>query len=170
MQGLARRPGTDQMWSVEHGPRIDDEINLLTAGGNYGWDPVPGYNENAPMTDLEQFPDAVEARWSSGGVPPLAPSGAIFLEGNDWGEWNGRLAVATLRGLSLRIFEFATNGAFMSHVVVPQLDGVNGRLRTPMLGPDGTLYVTTSNGSDEYYILKVVPSRPSSRPKPKRKR
>ena len=62
VQGLARRPGTDQMWSVEHGPRVDDEINLLTAGGNYGWDPVPGYNENAPMTDVEQFPDAVEAK------------------------------------------------------------------------------------------------------------
>ena len=48
----------------------------------------------------------------------------------------------------------------MSHVVVPQLDGAYGRLRTPMLGPDGALYVTTSNGSDKDYILKVVPSRP----------
>ena len=38
-QGLARRPGTSQMWSVEHGPHHDDEINLLTRGGNYGWFP-----------------------------------------------------------------------------------------------------------------------------------
>ena len=47
-QGLARRPGTSQMWSVEHGPTGDDEINLLIAGGNYGWDPVSGYNESVP--------------------------------------------------------------------------------------------------------------------------
>ena len=52
VQGLALRPGTRQMWSVEHGPDVDDEINLLVAGGNYGWDPVPGYNESVPMTDL----------------------------------------------------------------------------------------------------------------------
>ena len=44
VQGLALRPGTSQMWSVEHGPALDDEINLLVAGRNYGWDPVPGYN------------------------------------------------------------------------------------------------------------------------------
>ena len=44
------------MWSVEHGPSTDDEINLLVAGGNYGWDPVPGYNESVSMTDLTQVP------------------------------------------------------------------------------------------------------------------
>ena len=48
MQGLALRPGTSEMWSVEHGPSKDDEINLLVAGRNYGWDPVPGYNEQVP--------------------------------------------------------------------------------------------------------------------------
>ena len=47
-QGLARRPGTSQMWLVEHGPSVDDEINLLTSAGNYGWDPVPGYNQGRP--------------------------------------------------------------------------------------------------------------------------
>ena len=40
-QGLALRPGTEQMWLVEHGPEHDDEINLLAPGGNYGWDPIP---------------------------------------------------------------------------------------------------------------------------------
>ena len=48
VQGLALRPGTSQMWSVEHGPSVDDEINLLAAGGNYGWNSVPGYNEGVP--------------------------------------------------------------------------------------------------------------------------
>ena len=157
-QGLARRPGTNQMWSVEHGPTVDDEINLLSSGGNYGWDPVPGYNQSVPMTDLGKFPDAVEARWSSGD-PTLATSGGIFLEGADWEEWNGRLAVATLKGRSLRVFEFSASGAFMSHVVAPGLDGAYGRLRTPMLGPDGALYVTTSNGAGADRILRVTASR-----------
>ena len=158
-QGLALRPGTNQMWSVEHGPTVDDEINLLTSGGNYGWDPAPGYDQSVPMTDLVKFPDAVEARWSSGD-PTLATSGGIFLHGADWEEWNGRLAVATLKTRSLRIFEFTAAGTFVSQVVVPELDGTYGRLRTPMLGPGGALYLTTSNGGGADRILKVVPGRP----------
>ena len=115
------------------------------------------------MTDFEEFSDAVEAKWSSGD-PTLATSGGIFLQGADWGEWNGRLAVATLKGRSLRVFEFTSSGALVSHVVVPELDGTYGRLRTPMLGPDGALYLTTSNGSGSDRILKVAPSLPPAFP------
>ena len=127
VQGLALRPGTSQMWSVEHGPTVDDEINLLSPGGNYGWDPVPtestdpSYNEKVPMTDLGKYPDAIEARWSSGN-PTLATSGGIFLDGADWEEWEGRLAVAALAARSLRIFKFAADGTFVSQVVVPELN------------------------------------------------
>ena len=158
VQGLARRPGTDQMWSVEHGPAEDDEINLLAAGRNYGWDPVPGYNQSVAMTDLVKFPGAVEARWSSGPVT-LATSGGIFLEGAQWGVWEGRLAVATLKDSKLRIFEFGPDGALVSQVIVPELDGRYGRLRTPMMGPDGALYVTTSNGGGSDQILRIAENR-----------
>ena len=154
VQGLALRPGTRQMWAVEHGPRADDEINLLVAGGNYGWDPVPGYNESVPMTDRVKFPDAVEAKWSSGS-PTLAVSGGIFLEGNQWGVWEGRLAVATLRDSRLRLFEFTPEGDFVGQVIVSELDRSYGRLRTPMMGPDGALYVTTSNGGGRDLILRI---------------
>ena len=155
VQGLALRPGTGQMWAVEHGPRVDDEINLLVPGGNYGWDPVPGYNESVPMTDLAKFPDAVEAKWSSGS-PTLAVSGGIFLEGPQWGVWEGRLAVATLRDSRLRLFEFTPEGDFVGQVVVSELDRSYGRLRTPMMGPDGALYVTTSNDGGRDLILRVA--------------
>ena len=165
-QGLALRPDTRQMWLVDHGPTWDDEINLLTAGGNYGWDPVLAdmpnvYTERVPMTDLMKFPDAVEARWSSG-EPTLATSGGIFLAGDDWEEWDGRLAVGTLKASELHVFEFTASGTFVSQVVVPELDGTYGRLRTPMLGPEGALYVTTSNGGGADRILKVAPSLPPS--------
>ena len=157
IQGLALRPGTRQMWVVEHGPNTDDEINLLAAGGNYGWDPTyPGYtyHEDVPMTDLAKFPGAVPAKWSSG-RPTLAASGGVFLEGDGWRGWEGRLAVASLKERSLRLFEFSATGDFMSQVYVSALSGTYGRLRTPMLGPDGALYLTTSNGSAGDRILRV---------------
>ena len=59
------------------------------------------------MTDLMKFPGAVEAKWSSGS-PTLG--GGIFLEGDQWGVWEGRLALATL----MRLFEFTPEGAFVS--------------------------------------------------------
>ena len=160
VQGLALRPGTSQMWAVEHGPNVDDEINLLVVGGNYGWDPVPGYNESVPMTDRVKFPQAIEAKWSSGD-PTLATSGGIFLDGDWWGDWEGRLAVASLKDRSLRIFGFAADGTLVSETSVRELDGTHGRLRTPMLGPDGALYVTTSNGGGADRILKVTPKPPA---------
>ena len=167
-QGLALRPGTDQMWLVEHGPEHDDEINLLAPGGNYGWDPVPddgtlvfyGYSDEAgvPMTDLAKFPSARQARWSSG-FPTLATSGAVFLDGPQWGEWEGRLAVATLKTKSLRVFEFTEQGDFAGQIVVPELDGSHGQLRTPVLGPDGALYIATSNAPGGDRILRVSANR-----------
>ena len=164
-QGLALRPGTDQMWLVEHGPKHDDEINLLKAGGNFGWDPDPAggssgsYDEaGVSMTDLEKFPSGLAGRWSSG-FPTLATSGAVFLDGPQWGEWEGRLAVATLKTRSLRVFEFTEQGDFAGQIVVPELDGSHGRLRTPVLGPDGALYIATSNKPGGDRILRVAANR-----------
>ena len=156
-QGLALRPGSSgQMWSVEHGPAFDDEINLLTAGGNYGWDPAPGYNESTPMTDLEKFPSAIEAKWASGNKS-LAASGGIFLEGAWWGPWDGRLAVASLKDKTLRVLEFSPSGDLLSEISVSKLKTAYGRLRTPMMGPDDALYVSTSEGSGADKILRVTP-------------
>ncbi len=102
IQGLAQRPGTNEMWSVEHGTDRDDEVNLVVRGANYGWDPIPGYNEATPMTDLVKFPSGARAMWSSG-FPTVATSGAAFLTDPRWGAWRGALAVALLKdqGISL---------------------------------------------------------------------
>ncbi len=70
VQGIAfAADGT--AYSVEHGTDRDDEVNILVRGGNYGWDPVPGYDETQPMTDLTKFPNARVAVWSSG-FPTIA--------------------------------------------------------------------------------------------------
>ncbi len=152
VQGLAIRPTTGQMFSVEHGPNRDDEINLLVAGSNYGWDPVPGYNQNVPMT----APGASGAARSSGS-PTIATSGADFLHGSQWELWDGRLAVASLKDSTLRIFSFGPQGQFLGQFSVPELAGTYGRLRGVEQGPDGSLYVTSSNGGGDQ-VLRVTPS------------
>ncbi|MDQ3294640.1 MAG: PQQ-dependent sugar dehydrogenase, partial [Actinomycetota bacterium] len=110
LQGLAHRIGTNQIWTAEHGPERDDEINVVLPGRNYGWNPVPGgYNESVPMTDLQEFPDAVGAVWSSGS-PTVATSGMAFLDGCAWGAYDDHAAVALLKGSELRIHAFTTSG------------------------------------------------------------
>jgi glucose/arabinose dehydrogenase len=157
VQGLARRLGTTQLWSVEHGPTYDDEVNLLAPGANYGWNPVPGYDEGVPMTDQRRYPRAVRARWSSGnGV--IAPSGAAFLAGSGWGRWRGALAVAALRGSRLTVFTVGPRSRIVRVEVPRALDQRYGRLRSVELGPDRSLYVTTDNGSGDR-ILRVTPIR-----------
>ena len=158
VQGLALRPGTNEMWSIEHGPTFDDEINLLVAGGNYGWDPVPGYDESVSMTDTTKFPDAVEAKWSSGNTT-YATSGGVFLDGDIWGAWEGRLAVATLKDRRLRLFEFDDDGTYAGQNSPSALKNLYARFRTPILGPDGALYITTSNGFGNDQILRVTPKQ-----------
>ena len=158
-QGLAWRTDFGQMWAIEHGPDVDDEINLLVRGGNYGWDPAAdddSYNQRVPMTDTAKYPEAVGAKWSSGD-PTLATSGAIFLAGEWWGEKEGWLAVASLKDSSLRLFQFDESGNFKAAFSVPELDGTYGRLRTPMIGPDNALYLTTSNGDNDDFVLRLAP-------------
>jgi aldose sugar dehydrogenase len=156
VQGLALRPGTSQLFSVEHGPSRDDEINLLRAGGNAGWDPNAGgsYDQSVPMTDTAKFPDAIRPVWASG-APTLATSGAAFVTGSAWGSWDGALVVACLKASQLEVFTLDGAGNVTSRTTA--LDGQFGRLRTPVQGPDGALYVTTSNGSNDR-ILRVAPT------------
>lgn len=159
VQGLAYRDTTGTvkgMWSVEHGPDRDDEVNQLEKGGNAGWNPVPGYNESVPMTDLSLGDNVFEARWSSG-VPTLATSGATWLTNKQWGIWQGRLAVAALKDTSLQIMKFTDGGGFLSILSEPDLDDNFGRLRTAQVGPPkGALYITTDNGGGADVVLKVT--------------
>jgi len=153
VQGLAQRAdGT--VWSVEHGPDVDDEVNRLVAGGNYGWNPVPGYNETVPMTDQSLPGPQVEARWSSGD-PTLATSGATWVRGQQWGDLNGTLAVACLKASRLLFIKFDAAGHLM-WVRQPSALQQFGRLRSVTNAPNGDLLVTTSNGADDR-VLRVHP-------------
>lgn len=154
VQGLAFRPSDGTPFSVEHGPDRDDEFNRLEPGGNYGWDPVPGYNESVPMTDLVKYPDAIPAAWSSG-FPTIAPSGAGFVTGAQWSIWNESLAVAVLKGRELRFVHLNQAGTLVSYFSIA-LDG-GDRLRSAVQGPDGSLYLATDVGGTGGRILRVTP-------------
>ena len=161
VQGVTVQPGTDRLFSAEHGPRVDDEINVLRTGGNYGWDPSSGgtedsYDESVPMTDLQRFPNAVPAVWSSGNDVE-AICGAAFMTGEQWGQLQGLLAVAALAGSKLLLMRVDSEGNVTGAGQLPQLDGSYGRLRAVRPGPDGALYVTTSNGDDDK-VLRVAPA------------
>jgi len=157
IQGMAFRASDDLGVSAEHGPSTDDEVNLLVAG-NFGWNPVPTnggpqYNESVPMTDLVAFPDAIEAIWSSGS-PTLALSGATFIEGSQWGDWDGVLAVATLKAAHLHIYYVSAQGEVTNEFRVIE---DQGRLRSPRQGPDGLLYITNDGGGSGGQVLQVSP-------------
>jgi glucose/arabinose dehydrogenase len=160
VQGVAVQPGTGEVYTAEHGPSFNDEVNRIEAGGNYGWDPaqggtVGGYDESVPMTDLERYPDAVPAVWQSG-TTTQAICAAEFLEGEQWGAFEGALVVTALKGAKLLVLHLDDDGALADVSIPEATNGSHGRLRAARLGPDGALYVTTTNGDDDE-LLRITP-------------
>lgn len=132
-----------RLWATEHGSSATDELNLIEPGRNYGWPIIRG-DESAP---------GMQSPIMQSGSDTWAPSGIAFL--------NGSLFFGGLRGQSL--FEVRLKDGDIS--LYRHLDGQFGRLRDVAIGPDGYLYVTTSNrdgrglplpGDDR--ILKISPS------------
>jgi glucose/arabinose dehydrogenase len=145
-QGLTFEPGSGRPFEVEHGDSTHDEINILVSGGNYGYPTFRG-----PVNR----PGFLDPAWSSGNVT-LATSGGEFLSGGQWGLWSGSLVVATLKEQDLRRFELFANTARQSDVL---FDNTWGRLRTPRLAPDGSLFLTTDNGTNDM-IIRIEARQP----------
>jgi quinoprotein glucose dehydrogenase len=158
VQGLAWHPQTQDLFASEHGPtgefglQARDEINVIRAGGNYGWPEV------TCAAGRPQFVDPIVC-WPGPSVPP---GGIAFFRGD--------LFVATLRSEALvRIGLSRADGKYSAArierwFVGSQSRGRHGRLRDAVVGPDNALYVLTSNrdgrgeprpGDDR--ILKLTP-------------
>jgi glucose/arabinose dehydrogenase len=143
-QSLAFQPGSSAIFEVEHGATTNDEINILVPGKNYGWPDQEGAGGAA-----KGFVDPI---WTSGSVT-YATSGATFVTGDAWGAWSGSLFVATLKEQDLRRFAVTGTAVVAKEVLYDQK---YGRLRSVVQGPDGALYVTTSNGSGDR-IIRIAP-------------
>lgn len=128
-QGLAFRG--DDLFSTEHGPSTDDEINVLEAGNNYGWPEVKGTGDGD-----DEFTDPLTSY-----TPTIAPGSATFYDG-PISAWQGDFFFGTLAGRHLHRVRFE------GRKVVEQerlYEKEYGRLRTVFTGPGGHLYCTTSN-------------------------
>lgn len=157
VQGLAQRAdGT--LWSVEHGTTRDDEVNRLVSGGNFGWRPGPGYDESQPMTNFALPGTQYGARWSSGN-PTVATSGAAWVSGAQWGEYNGTLAVATLKANKVIFMKFDKAGKLLWTRTPAALQS-SGRLRSVTNASNGDLLITTSNGDNNDVVLRVRATLP----------
>lgn len=157
VQGLALQPGTGRIYGIEQGTSRDDEVNLLDAGNNYGYRPDRApfiYDESVPMTDPVRVPGAVPAVWSSG-APTLATPGGTFVSGAAWGEWDGALAVTTQQGEKMLLLKLSPDGTAVTETGSVLTD--QGRLRSATRMPDGSLLVTTDNGTGDK-VLRVAPA------------
>lgn len=163
-QGIAFRPGSNDPYSIEHGPDVNDEVNKLVNGANGGWNPNDGagnYVQGNPMTNPALDPgNTMTPVWTSGGVT-VAPSGGTFLSGPQWKGWNGALAVACLDGspdVGQRLLIMKLNAAGTALVEAPTtVLNLSVRLRVAVQGPDGNLYVVTDGANGDGAIWKLTP-------------
>ncbi|MEM3063279.1 MAG: PQQ-dependent sugar dehydrogenase, partial [Nitrososphaerota archaeon] len=131
----------NRLWSTEHGPTAQDELNLIEKGGNYGWPEVEGNEKKENM--INAIIQSGNQTW--------APGGAAYFKGS--------IFFAGLRGKAL--FEYRIrDGKLLKH-----LGGEFGRIRDVILGPDNMLYIATSNYDgrgtpkpDDDMIIKVNPN------------
>jgi glucose/arabinose dehydrogenase len=147
-QGLDWDPIGGRLVASEHGPDGDDEVNVLRQGANYGWPLVRGEAHGDFTAPVVVYPDSI------------APSGASFvaLPGS---EWSGDFLIGALVGEQVRRVGFDGGRVTRDEAL---FEGDFGRLRTVVEGPDGALYLLTSNrdgrgtpreGDDR--LIRVVP-------------
>jgi len=188
VQGIAFHPETGHVVIAEHGPWHSDEITVLENGGNGGWDPranmagrddcpdgycgyMPNQNEGMnryerasfmPMTDFKTYPEAMPPVWENNGWSQ-GTSSAAFLEGEQWGDWDGAMVVGimgigfggTPLGQRIDVIQFFEDDGTLSveDVTEMTLPMEAGRFRSVVLGPEGSLYTAVDEGT----IYKLTP-------------
>jgi glucose/arabinose dehydrogenase len=143
-QGLAIHPITGAIYQGEHGPRGGDEINLLRAGGNFGWPTITYGIEYSG----EKVGEGIQQRagleqplyyWD----PVVSPSGMTFYSGNRIPEWQNNLFIGSLSGMHI------VRLAIENDKVVGEerlLTAERQRFRDITQGTDGALYAITDGG------------------------
>lgn len=133
-QGLAW-DDEGRLWETEHGPSgLEsglDELNLIEKGANYGWPLIRGDERRDAMRTPVAFAPP-EGVW--------APAGLAFLDGS--------LFFGGLRGEALyqaRIVEDGSGEGSPSVELTAHFWRALGRIRAVTVGPDGDLWLTTSN-------------------------
>jgi glucose/arabinose dehydrogenase len=152
-QGAALNPATGAFWTVEHGARGGDEVNIPKPGANYGW-PVISFGREysgAKIGEGTQKPGLEQPvyYWD----PSIAPSGMEFYTGDKFPAWKGSVFVGALK--SRMLVRLTLDG---DRVVAEErlLQDLGERIRDVVQGPDGNLYLLTDD--DDGRILRVSPA------------
>jgi glucose/arabinose dehydrogenase len=139
-QGIDWYPGTDIMYSSEHGPSgFDgpgggDEVNIIVRGGNYGWPEVHHRdNKEGMISPVLEF------------TPAEAPASGMFYKSDVIPEFKNNFFFGCLRGRGIIrvIVDPNDPSKVLSYEKMPEIDF--GRIREITEGPDGYIYFSTSN-------------------------
>jgi len=151
-QGLFYDKKTKRLWSIEHGPRGGDEINLIELGKNYGW-PVISYGKEyySPASvgigthkEGMQQPHKVY-------IPSIAPSSMMVYSGKVFPQWEGNIFAGALVLRHLNRIILDKNAKVLKEERL--LEDLKERIRCVIEGPDGLIYISTDSGM----ILRLMP-------------
>lgn len=138
-QGAALHPLSGALWMHEHGPQGGDELNIITAGRNYGWPVITHGREYVTNLRIGEGTHRNDVQTSVHyWIPSIAPSGLCFLS-PDWGQkLRAQLLIGSLKERCLAALRLQGD-----RVVGEQrlLSGLGARLRDVREAPDGTLVV-----------------------------
>ncbi len=158
-QGMAISPETGQLWQNEHGEQNGDEINVIQAGGNYGW-PIAtygvSYRTGKPFAQTPQErPDTIDPVYFWGPDDPegFPPSGLTFYQGDAFKDWQGDILMGNLRHQYLGRFTVDGHQVDFTQRLLDQQDW---RIRAVTVGPEhGYIYVLI-DGQD-VPLVRLVP-------------
>ena len=158
--GLAFHPETGELWASENAPQGGDEVNVIRAGGNYGW-PIVSYGREyaGPFVTDRPWQEGMEQPvviwW-----PSVAPSGMLFYTGDRFPEWKGDLFVGSLRNGGMahggRVERIVLNDKLEEMDREYLLAELKQRIRDVRQGPDGLLYVLTDE--DVGALIRIEPA------------
>lgn len=146
-QGMVLAPNGN-LYSSEHGPSTNDELNIIVAGGNYGWPDVEGYcNQSSEMTacnSMTNYQDPLTI-WFENST--IAPSDLVWYDHPAIPEWQGKLLMTVLKNKHLK--EIEVDNADGTTVVSETIWFQNtfDRLRDICVAPDGRVFLATSGTS-----------------------
>lgn len=143
--------GNNILYSSEHGPSNDDEINIIEKGRNYGWPNVEGVCNTMGEQTFCTANNIKEPIYNW--TPTLAVCGIDFYTSNTIPQWKNSLLLATLKDNTLYHLKLSAD-AMKVDSVFEIFRGTYGRLRDVCIAPDGKVYISTSNGSNDK-IIKI---------------
>lgn len=149
-QGLAVHPETGALWETEHGPMGGDEINVLRAGGNYGW-PEISYGRHYSgkiLTEFEHLPGMEQPALFY--RPSTAVCGLDFYRGELFPRWRNHLLVGALKYESVDLLTVTAGRVLHAETIVKSL----GRVRDVAVGPEGAVYVVLNRPGR---VLRLTP-------------